>query len=227
MFWGKAFGAPAPPPPSADILRLRHTDPKNDADKDGLTDPFDVCENQPEDDDGFESDDGCPDPDNDRDGIADTEDKAPDAAEVYNGYQDEDGVPDVVPQRVLSFDAVARSIQFEKNRTRSTRDDSRRLETFVTIAKLFPDMPIEVVGHSDQTGDANTQIEVSQKRADAIERVLVRLGIPRERLSTRAAGATELVRGNSDDVTAELSRRVVVNMKPGPELSENGEKIKR
>ena len=67
-----------------------------DTDGDGLTDDIDRCPTQPEDKDGFQDEDGCPDPDNDNDGIPDVADKCPDQPETKNGYQDEDGCPDQV-----------------------------------------------------------------------------------------------------------------------------------
>ncbi|AKT39053.1 OmpA family protein [Chondromyces crocatus] len=70
-----------------------------DEDGDGIDDKNDACPSQPEDKDGFEDDDGCPDDDNDRDGIPDIRDKCPDKAEVINGLDDEDGCPDEVPDR--------------------------------------------------------------------------------------------------------------------------------
>src|SRR5262249_7363393 len=48
-----------------------------DRDGDGIKDDVDKCPDEPEDFDGFEDSDGCPDPDNDRDGIPDDEDKCP------------------------------------------------------------------------------------------------------------------------------------------------------
>lgn len=48
-----------------------------DRDGDGVSDDFDKCPDEPEDHDGFEDEDGCPDPDNDRDGILDVDDKCP------------------------------------------------------------------------------------------------------------------------------------------------------
>ncbi|HEY0250939.1 MAG TPA: outer membrane beta-barrel protein, partial [Kofleriaceae bacterium] len=44
------------------------TGPK-DSDGDGIPDDQDKCPNEPEDKDGFQDDDGCPDPDNDNDGV--------------------------------------------------------------------------------------------------------------------------------------------------------------
>ncbi|MCY1080364.1 OmpA family protein [Archangium lansingense] len=95
-----------------------------DADNDGIPDNLDKCRDQPEDKDGFEDSDGCPDTDNDQDGLIDTADKCPDAfgpiqnlgcprtdkdgdnvedsqdkcpeePEDKDGFQDEDGCPDL------------------------------------------------------------------------------------------------------------------------------------
>ncbi len=51
-----------------------------DLDEDGVSGARDQCPYLPEDLDGFEDDDGCPDPDNDQDGIPDDEDQCPNQA---------------------------------------------------------------------------------------------------------------------------------------------------
>jgi len=66
-----------------------------DTDKDGISDDEDACPDQPEDMDGFQDDDGCPDLDNDGDGIPDVEDKCPDLAEDKDNFEDDDGCPDL------------------------------------------------------------------------------------------------------------------------------------
>ncbi|HEX4459925.1 MAG TPA: OmpA family protein [Polyangia bacterium] len=66
-----------------------------DSDGDGIPDAADKCPTEPEDKDGFDDEDGCPDLDNDQDGIADKNDKCPNEAEDRDGYQDEDGCPDI------------------------------------------------------------------------------------------------------------------------------------
>lgn len=70
-----------------------------DEDGDGIDDKDDDCPSVPEDKDGAEDTDGCPDDDNDRDGVPDTQDKCPDKMEVINGLNDKDGCPDEVPDR--------------------------------------------------------------------------------------------------------------------------------
>jgi outer membrane protein OmpA-like peptidoglycan-associated protein len=65
-----------------------------DKDGDGIPDNVDKCPTEPEDKDGFEDEDGCPDLDNDKDGIPDAKDKCPLEPEDKDGFQDEDGCPD-------------------------------------------------------------------------------------------------------------------------------------
>jgi len=65
-----------------------------DTDKDGIIDSADKCPNEPEDKDGFEDADGCPDPDNDKDGVPDVADKCPLEPEDKDGFEDADGCPD-------------------------------------------------------------------------------------------------------------------------------------
>lgn len=66
-----------------------------DSDGDGIWDSDDACPSNPEDYDGFQDEDGCPDYDNDRDGIPDERDKCPNDSEDKDGVQDDDGCPDL------------------------------------------------------------------------------------------------------------------------------------
>jgi outer membrane protein OmpA-like peptidoglycan-associated protein len=66
-----------------------------DTDGDGIPDGQDLCPTEAEDKDGFDDEDGCPDPDNDQDGIPDKLDKCPNEPEDKDGFQDDDGCPEV------------------------------------------------------------------------------------------------------------------------------------
>jgi outer membrane protein OmpA-like peptidoglycan-associated protein len=57
-------------------------------------DYVDKCPEEAEDKDGFQDEDGCPDPDNDGDGVPDQFDQCPDEPEDQDGFEDDDGCPD-------------------------------------------------------------------------------------------------------------------------------------
>jgi len=65
-----------------------------DTDGDGLLDPDDKCPLEPEDKDGFEDSEGCPDPDNDKDGVLDVSDQCVMEPEDTDGFEDANGCPD-------------------------------------------------------------------------------------------------------------------------------------
>ena len=87
----RTFGEKAPPPPP--VVEKPKT-AEADSDGDGIVDSKDKCPKEAEDKDGFQDEDGCPDPDNDGDGIPDAQDKCPNEAEDKDNFQDDDGCPD-------------------------------------------------------------------------------------------------------------------------------------
>ncbi len=76
------------------FLGLVYAPDRRDRDHDGVPDVSDKCPDVPEDRDGFQDEDGCPDPDNDGDTILDADDKCPNQPEDFDQFQDEDGCPD-------------------------------------------------------------------------------------------------------------------------------------
>jgi OmpA-OmpF porin, OOP family len=66
-----------------------------DSDGDGISNMNDKCPLQPEDKDGFQDADGCPDLDNDGDGVPDDQDRCPNEPEDLDGFMDDDGCPDL------------------------------------------------------------------------------------------------------------------------------------
>lgn len=66
-----------------------------DGDRDGIPAPADQCPREPEDWDGYQDSDGCPDDqDSDGDGVADSRDMCPVEAEDGDAYLEHDGCPE-------------------------------------------------------------------------------------------------------------------------------------
>jgi OmpA-OmpF porin, OOP family len=66
-----------------------------DSDGDGVQNAGDKCPLIPEDKDGYDDRDGCPDDDNDGDRRPDGEDKCPAESEDLDGFDDDDGCPEL------------------------------------------------------------------------------------------------------------------------------------
>jgi outer membrane protein OmpA-like peptidoglycan-associated protein len=67
---------------------------RGDVDADGIDDRIDRCLDDPEDMDGFQDEDGCPETDNDEDGFPDSGDRCANDAEDRDNHEDNDGCPD-------------------------------------------------------------------------------------------------------------------------------------
>jgi hypothetical protein len=87
----RAIGAPQ----ARFFLSLGYAPDVRDSDGDGVQNAKDKCPLIPEDFDGHDDDDGCPDDDNDGDRRPDSEDKCVNQAEDIDGFDDDDGCPEL------------------------------------------------------------------------------------------------------------------------------------
>ncbi len=98
MTWivGTGFSGGVGTPGFRGMFGLEFAPRTHDLDGDGRVDSEDRCERMPEDLDGFEDDDGCPDLDNDGDLVPDDDDRCPMVAADFERDEDEDGCTDPV-----------------------------------------------------------------------------------------------------------------------------------
>jgi outer membrane protein OmpA-like peptidoglycan-associated protein len=182
-----------------------------DFDRDGVPDAADRCPLSAEDKDGFEDDDGCPEPDNDADGLDDAKDKCAFEAETINGNRDEDGCPDpgvgrvhVVAGRVVLDERV----QFKTASAALTPASTRLLKQVAAALKAARTLAIEIQGHTDDVGNAAANVKLSQKRAEAIRAALVKGGVAPTRLRATGFGPTRPRASNATAEGREQNRRV-------------------
>ncbi|MGE0402603.1 MAG: transporter, partial [Kofleriaceae bacterium] len=87
----KGVGSPS----SRFFLSIGYSPDVRDSDGDGVLNAIDKCPLIPEDRDGSEDEDGCPDDDSDHDRRLDSEDRCPTVPEDLDGFDDEDGCPEL------------------------------------------------------------------------------------------------------------------------------------
>jgi hypothetical protein len=128
----------------------------HDQDHDGVPDDLDQCPEIPEDHDGFEDGDGCPDLDNDNDGIIDREDYCPNVPGVsqpgrMNGCPaidaDGDGIPD-------SEDACpgVKGVRTDDPKTNGCPNGDRDHDGIPDMSDKCPDQAEDKDGYQDEDG---------------------------------------------------------------------------
>jgi outer membrane protein OmpA-like peptidoglycan-associated protein len=176
-----------------------------------VPDVRDLCPLEPEDLDGFQDEDGCPDPDNDGDGIPDAVDRCPNEPETPNGFEDDDGCPDEFPVSREDGHLVLR------DPIRFLRDAPHKLEpasfdTMARLAEFLNDHPeitrVRVEAHSDSEGDAAANLALTQAQAEAVVAYLVALDVRPARLVARGHGETRPIAPNTEEWGRAANRRV-------------------
>jgi OOP family OmpA-OmpF porin len=181
--------------------------PPKDKDKDGILDDEDLCPEEP----GIEPD-GCPIADRDKDQILDPDDKCPDEPETRNGFEDTDGCPDELPKEVEQFTGVIKGIYFDLDKATIQRRSNRVLSEAVKVLDKYPEIKVEIVGHTDSTGNDAYNLELSQKRAEAVRQFLIDKGIDGDRLVARGAGEGEPISDNKTPIGRAENRRTEFNI---------------
>jgi outer membrane protein OmpA-like peptidoglycan-associated protein len=187
--------------------------PDEDGDLDGVIDQLDQCPRQREDLDLFEDEDGCPDLDNDDDGISDIDDECPKDPEIVNGFEDGDGCPDDPYAKVDMAKGeiiIAENVYFETGTATLKPASARVLDSVARLLTVYTSIEaIEVQGHTDNRGEPDKNLVLSQQRADAVVAYLMGKGIDAARLIARGYGDTQpLVPDAINDSEHAKNRRV-------------------
>jgi OOP family OmpA-OmpF porin len=195
-------------PEDRDGFEDRDGCPDTDNDRDGLLDLDDGCPDDPEDFDDFEDGDGCPDPDNDDDGVLDQDDECILEPETDNNYQDEDGCPDEIPVEVVEFTGVIQGITFETDKDIIRRSSEPILSQALQVLTDFPDVRLQVQGHTDDQGDDEYNRDLSQRRSESVVRWFVERGIDAGRLEPQGYGEAQPIADNGTETGRAKNRRV-------------------
>ncbi|MEZ4704133.1 MAG: OmpA family protein [Bdellovibrionota bacterium] len=207
-----------------------------DKDKDGVADDQDQCPGTKKGEDVDAQ--GCPFAteeknanDHDSDGVLNEKDKCPDTvagAEVDSKGcaldSDVDGVPNGIDQcpsteKGIEVDAkgcplaskargVLEGVTFEFNSTELTQGAKKVLDEVAEELKKYPKVKVEVQGHTDNSGDANYNLSLSQSRAESVRSYLIEHGVNEEQLTAVGYGPQVPREDNSLPAGREKNRRV-------------------
>lgn len=89
----------------------------------------------------------------------------------------------------------------------ATRDNMRRLATSL---EKYPNTRLMVVGHTDTQGGTDRNLDLSDRRAQAIAGFLVDVGVNRARITALGRGDAEPIATNDADAGRQWNRRVEI-----------------
>lgn len=171
-----------------------------DGDKDGVSDANDSCPNTPA---GTKVDaKGC-ELDGDKDGVADSADKCPDSKP--DARVDGKGCE-------LAEVIVLKGVNFHTGSATLKEGSEEVLNDVAATLLKYPNMVVEVSGHTDSTGSAKLNRSLSQKRADSVVSYLVAKGVKADNLKAKGYGPDKPVADNATVDGRSANRRVELHI---------------
>lgn len=101
-------------------------------------------------------------------------------------------------------------VLFASGQTTLVEGGRSSLEEVVDLLQTEPDKKIRVEGHTDSLGDADTNLLLSEQRAQAVLEALVSLGVASDRISALGMGEDFPIASNEDEDGRARNRRVDV-----------------
>ncbi|MBE2248825.1 MAG: OmpA family protein [Myxococcus sp.] len=228
-----------------------------DQDGDGIPDTADGCPNEPEDKDGVEDEDGCPEfeqiIDSDHDGVPDTADGCPEVPGPagLDGCPDKDGdqIPDIAdkcpdqmgppeldgcppPEEdepvVLESERlrIKNQILFEFGSNKIDPSSFPMLDGVAKVLTLNPKVgPVLIEGHTDNVGPRDFNIDLSRRRAKAVEDYLIAKGIDKKRLRSDGFGFDRPIVPNDTPINRAKNRRTEFRLMENDDADQGGAKV--
>ncbi|MCQ2199075.1 MAG: OmpA family protein [Paludibacteraceae bacterium] len=165
-----------------------------DSDMDGVPDYLDKCPNTPQNISVDET--GCP-IDTDGDGVPDYLDKCPETP----GNPDMEGCPKVMKDIKATLKTLSKTnVHFEDGKTIIKPTSYFVLNLLVELLNDYPNLKVQINGHTDNFSAAYKNLKLSQERAMAIKFYLIEKGINPARLTSEGYGNTRPMAGNNNRI---------------------------
>ncbi|HWB85947.1 MAG TPA: OmpA family protein [Bryobacteraceae bacterium] len=116
-----------------------------------------------------------------------------------------------------SIDTVKRALsdadlRFDTGSARLRPESQATLNSIAATLQRFPDVNLRVAGHTDNVGNPERNLELSQRRADTVVAELTAKGISTGRLSARGYGDENPIDSNSTAAGRARNRRVSLDI---------------
>ena len=186
-----------------DVAGLKEFNGCPDKDGDKIMDKEDNCPDIA----GPKENKGCPWPDTDKDGILDKDDACPEKPGVpeLKGCPPE---PKLTVKEQKIIERAFSNLEFETGKDIIRPKSFPSLNELAGLLKQHPDWILKLSGHTDNQGNADFNMKLSEKRAKAVANYLIKKGANPENIQTEWFGDTKPIADNNTPQGRQKNRRV-------------------
>lgn len=174
--------------------------PWPDTDGDGVLDKDDKCPTLP----GPIANHGCPYQDTDGDGVIDSEDECPNTP----GTVANKGCPEIEETVKEILKTAFDNLEFETGKDIIKEVSKPSLDELAGVLVKRPEWKLQIAGHTDNVGSAQSNMILSKKRAEAVRNYLVSKGVDEKRFNVLYFGQTQPIADNTTQEGRQKNRRV-------------------
>lgn len=197
-------GVPDPQDECPTVAGMESMNGCPDADGDGIMDSEDECPDEA----GPEENNGCPWEDTDGDGVLDKDDECPDVA----GMAENNGCPGPSVEIIKELNEYSRTVLFDLNKATIRPESDETLQAIADIMMEYPNTIFHIEGHTDSSGAAAYNEQLSRERAQSVVDWLTEHGIPQNRLTSEGYGETQPIATNETAEGRQQNRRVEISL---------------
>ena len=142
---------------------------------------------------------------------------------MFAGREDDPGVPEKLLRSVCLYridgqPTLAGSAAVDKSLESILVDPAAEsaavLDEVAVSLHAWPEVKVEIQGHTDSTGSDEHNLDLSRRRAATVKSYLLLYGISGDRLTTTGLGESKPVGDNATEEGRALNRRVELFVKP-------------
>jgi len=111
----------------------------------------------------------------------------------------------------LGSKVIIHNVYFDFGTSVLSPTSDQILTDLLEVLKANPSMRVEIGGHTDNRGNKDANVWLSQRRSESVMKWLVNRGVPADRLSAKGYGSSQPIASNDDEESGrELNRRIEV-----------------
>ncbi|OGU41321.1 MAG: hypothetical protein A2315_07930 [Ignavibacteria bacterium RIFOXYB2_FULL_35_12] len=128
-----------------------------------------------------------------------------DGVEVKRGTNPLNADDDVVK---VGVPMILEGVTFATGKADITPESAIILEQSLKTMNIYPEIEVEIGGHTDNVGKKSSNVKLSQKRADSVKDWLVSKGVDPKRISTKGYGPDQPIVPNDTPENKRKNRRI-------------------